>query len=184
MRSIKTAQDHFFLLVLFPIIFCSCAATAVVESPLRAGIGAYTMPGFAISSKTELHATLGYARFNFQGGGGHNNFFQVGPHVRWPLGSDSKNGFWVGAEATYVNVSAVYDNNDMKSTGSGYTIGPAGGYRFRLGKVPFSAYIAPAYLHRGDLKSDGQVSVPASNGFLGRIGIDIEFMSLISDKGR
>ena len=25
MRSIKTAQDHFFLFVLFPIIFCSCA---------------------------------------------------------------------------------------------------------------------------------------------------------------
>jgi hypothetical protein len=184
MRSIKPARECLFLILVFPIILCSCAATGVSESPFRAGIGAYTMPGIALSSKTELHATLGYSRVNFQGGGGHNNFFQIGPHFRWPLGTNNQKGFWVGAEATYVNVSAIYDNSDMKSTGSGYTIGPAGGYRFRLGKVPFSAYIAPAYLHRGDLKSDGQVWVPASNGFLGRIGIDLEFMSLLSDKGR
>src|SRR5688572_29093167 len=130
MRSIKSFGGYFLVTAFIPIILCSCAAMGVRESPFRAGFGVYTMPGIAISPKTELHATLGYSRFNFDGGGGHNNFFQMGPHFRWPLGTDKQKGFWVGAEATYVNVSAVYDNTDMKASGSGFTIGPAGGYRF------------------------------------------------------
>ena len=186
MRSIKSFVHSISAMVLITILLCSCAAMGVRESPFRGGFGAYTMPGFAISSSTELHATLGYSRFNFQGGGGHNNFFQIGPHLRWPLGTGSENGFWVGAEATYVNVSAKYDNSTIGTPrGSGFTIGPAAGYRFHLGKVPFSAYVAPAYLSRGDLKANDMIIVPKSSGFLGRVGIDIEFMSLLSpSKGR
>lgn len=180
MRSIKSLTHCIPVLILIPFLFSNCAGLVKRESPVVRGWGIYTMPGWALNSGTELHATLGYSRFNF--GGGHNNFLQAGPQVRWSLAKGKETGFWVGGEATYVNVSVKYDNSSTKPKGSGFTIGPAAGYNFQLGKVPLNVYFVPAYLHRGDLKANGQTNIFASNGFLGRIGIDLEFMRLINKK--
>lgn len=177
---------HPFILFMMSAFIFSCAAVGVRESPFRAGWSATTMPGWQLGSGgMSIHAVLGYARVNFQGGGGHNNFIQAGPQLRWNGKDVSANGIWAGAEFTYMNVSSKPDGNSSFSpSGSGFTVGPAVGYRFHLGKAPLSVYLAPAFLHRGTLKDDNMIAIPSSNGFYGRLGIDLHFMSLLSDKGR
>jgi hypothetical protein len=158
--------------------------TAVNESPTRYGWNVTTMPGVQIgSTNSSVHAVLSYARVNYKGGGGHNRFLQFGPQYRYSPKGDK--GIWFGAEATYMNVASVSDfGMGDNPTGSAFTIGPAAGYRINIGKLPLNFYLAPAYLRRGTLKVDDMDVVPASSGYYGRLGVDIPFMTWLSDKGR
>ncbi len=175
----------FFVSAISVFVF-SCATVAVNESPTRYGWSAVTMPGWQMGNgNMSVHAVLGYSRVNFKGGGGHNNFLQLGPQIRWNSRDAGGNGLWAGAEVTYLNVSVNYDgNSSFKPSGSGYTAGPVVGYRFHLGKAPLSVYFAPAFLHRGTLQDGNMIAVSPGNGFYGRLGIDLHFMSLLNNKGR
>lgn len=155
------------------------------ESPTRFGVGVNMSPGIQLgSSNTSLHAQLGYARIAFKGGGGHNNIFQGGVQVRQALSKTAPEGFWVGGEMTYLGFSNKYKNSSTKQTASGFTVGALAGYRFLIGKLPLSFYVAPAYLNRGKFKTNGTTGGTGSSGFYGRAGIDIHLLSLLTKKGR
>lgn len=175
----KRYVNSFLLSIISICILSGCAA--VNESPTRYGYSFVTMPGVQLgTSNNSAHAVLGYYKFDFKGGGGHNNFYQFGAQLRRQLGSSTPNGLWIGGEISYLRIRNTFDNSNMKPSASGFTVGPAVGYRFQLGKVPFNVYAVPSFLSRGKFDGAGE----GSSGYLGRFAFDIPFMSLLSKKGR
>lgn len=164
----------------------SCVSTSAInESPTRFGVGVNMSPGIQLgNSNTSLHTQLGYARIAFTGGGGHNNIFQGGVQVRQALSKKAPEGFWVGGEMTYLGFSNKLKNSNTKQSASGFTAGALAGYRFLIGRLPLSFYVAPSYLNRGKFKTNGTTGGSGSSGFYARAGIDIHLLSLIYKKGR
>jgi len=172
------------LVLLLPLLY-GCAATVESRSPLNWGYGVNLTPGWQIGeSSNSAHAILGYSRIGFTGG--HNNNFQFGGQFRHSIDPASEDGIWVGGEAGYIRVVNVFDNNSSSNnpSASGYTLGGLAGYRFKVGTVPVSGYVSPSYLSVGAFKSNGTSFGSSSNGFYGKIGFDIHFMSLLNPKGR
>ncbi|MFZ1370201.1 MAG: hypothetical protein WAR78_07455 [Ferruginibacter sp.] len=168
------------------ILITACMGCASVkgvnESPTRIGVGAEMAPGIQLGNGgSSGHLLLGYSWIPFKGGGGHNNFFQGGLQYRYAFSKQAPGGVWAGAEATYLLINT---NGSPKSTASGFTFGLLGGYRFLIGKVPMSAYLAPAFLSRGKFKTNGMVGGTGSSGFYGRAGIEFHLFSLLYKKGR
>ena len=164
----------------------SCASvTAIKESPMRAGYGVHVDPGWQLGeSNASMHALVAYSRFEFKGGGGHNNVWQFGTQFRASLQGDPlKPGFWYGGEMSFINLVSAPDGGG-KSTAPGFTIGPLAGYRFMLGPVPASIYMAPSFLARGKFKSGGTSFGTGSSGFYGRFGLDLHLFSLMHKRGR
>lgn len=172
---------------LLPVLFItllisSCATVRENASPWSTGLGFATMPGWSVTDRMSLHVLGSDMRVNFPGG--KNYFLQVGPQLRWSLSNTSPNGWWAGAEAAYLNITTKYDNASGKPKATGFTVGPVGGYRFQLGKLPLSVYVAPSYLHRSAFKLNGMSGGPSRNAFFGKLGFDIHYMSLLNKKGR
>lgn len=164
-----------------------CATVSgVSESPMRYGVGVNMTPGLQLgNSNSSAHLQIGYAYVPFKGGGGHNNFFQAGAQYRYAFSKNAPEGFWAGAEATYVGIRNKYKSSSTKQTANGFTVGAIGGYRFLIAdKVPVSFYVAPAYLNRGKFKTNGTTGGESSSGFYGRAGLDFHLFSLFSKKGR
>lgn len=154
---------------------CSCAGAGKSESPITYGYAFNTMPGLQLgNSSSSLHAVLGYARFPFKGGGGKTDMLQLGGQYRLHFGKNV-NGAWLGGEANYINFTVKADGSINEPSASGFTIGPVFGYRFPLGPLPVSVYAAPEYLNRSGFNGGS-----SSNGFYGRVGFDIHFMSMIN----
>lgn len=169
------------------LVLLSCATANVKnESPTRFGYGLNMSPGIQLgNSNSSAHLQLGYSRFEFQGGGGHNNFFQTGIQYRYAFSENAPEGFWAGAEASFLAISNKFSTGNTKQKASGFTIGGLAGYRFKIAKkVPVSFYIAPAYLNRGKFKTNGTISGVTGTGFYGRAGLDFHLFSLIYKKGR
>jgi hypothetical protein len=188
MKALHSLQNFFATLIFcsIPFLIVSCATQAIQESPMRFGYAVDIAPGLQLGdSKTSAHVLAGYGRIGFKGGGGHNNLWQFGAQVRQSFSyKPDAAGFWAGGEATYLAISNKYDNSTVKATASGFTIGPIAGYRFLIGTLPLSIYAAPAFLHRGKFTINGMSSGQSHSGFLGRLGLDIHFASLLSKKGR
>lgn len=184
-KQSSSYQVVFILIVLLLPLIYGCAATVESRSPLNWGYGANLTPGWQIGeSSNSAHAILGYSRIGFTGG--HNNNFQFGGQFRHSIDQASEDGLWVGGEAAYIRVVNVFDSNSSSSnpSASGFTLGGLAGYRFNVGKVPVSGFISPSYLSVGSFKSNGTSFGSSSNGFYGKIGFDIHFMSLLDPKGR
>ena len=125
---------------------CRLCGWSKKGKPARFGYGITTMPGWQLkNSKTSLHAVLGYSRFNFKNGGGNTNFFQLGAQVRQSFNKESEKGFWAGGEISYLDIINKIDNDPSNPHASAFTIGGIAGYRFKLGPLPFSIYLAPAF---------------------------------------
>jgi hypothetical protein len=170
------------------VLFCSCATVnAVNESPTRIGWGLNATPGWQLGEGySSLHLLVGYSRIKFDGGGGHNNFWQFGSQFRYSFTKFPDNGIWLGGEAAYLNITSIVDGNSSGDNphAGGFTIGPMAGYRFKIGRVPSSIYFAPSYLSRGEFKFMGMSSGGSSSGFYGKFGLDLHLMSLVHAKGR
>lgn len=184
MKKLNVSLRAFVYFICPVVLIYSCSAVGKSESPMTYGYGIHVAPGIQLGeSNTSAHLLVGYERIKFKGGGGHNNFLQFGAQIRQSF-SGTDQGFWAGAELTYLSIKNKYDNSSVKPTASGFTIGGLGGYRFKIGAVPLSIYAAPAFLSRGKFKTNGMSSGTTGSGFLGRVGIDIHFASLLSKKGR
>lgn len=185
-KSSRRNPLGFLLVSAVCLILGGCASVETVsESPLRVGYGFRVTPGMQIKNgNSSAHLVAGYSRIAFQGGGGRNDIFLGGLQFRHALTAKSPEGFWIGAEASYLYFNNKFDNSSTKQSASGFSIGPMAGYRFLAGKLPLSAYLAPGYLRRGKFKTNGTTGGVAGNGFFGRVGIDIHLMSLLTKKGR
>lgn len=171
----------FMLIVVTGLMGCA-TVKGLNESPTRIGVGAEMAPGIQLGNGgSSAHLLLGYSWIPFKGGGGHNNIFQGGLQYRYAFSKQAPEGVWAGAELTYLLIN---NNGSPKSTASGFTFGLLGGYRFLIGKVPMSAYLAPAFLSRGKFKTNGMVGGTGSSGFYGRAGIEFHLFSLFYKKGR
>ena len=177
-----------FSITIAVILFCSCASVnAVNESPTRYGWGVNATPGWQLGDgPSSIHLLAGYSRIKFDGGGGHNNFWQFGSQFRYSLTKFPDNGIWLGAEASYLSITSIVDGNSSGSNphAGGFTIGPMAGYRFKIGRVPSSIYLAPSYLSRGEFKFMGTSSGESSSGFYAKLGLDLHLTSLMHAKGR
>jgi len=175
------------LILCIAILFSSCASVnAINESPTRYGWGLNATPGWQLGDgPTSLHLLVGYSRIKFDGGGGHNNFWEFGSQFRYSLTKFPDNGIWLGAEASYLSITSIVDgySGDNPHAG-GFTIGPMAGYRFKIGRVPSSIYLAPSYLSRGEFKFMGMSSGGTSTGFYAKLGLDLHLLSLMHAKGR
>jgi hypothetical protein len=169
------------------LLFTSCATVnAVNESPTRYGWGLNATPGWQLGDgPTSLHLLVGYSQIKFDGGGGHNNFWEFGSQFRYSLTKFPENGIWLGAEASYLSITSAVDGySGDKPHAGGFTIGPMAGYRFKIGRVPSSIYLAPSYLSRGEFKFMGTSSGGSSSGFYAKLGLDLHLFSLMHAKGR
>jgi|GEM_PF-3464918 len=185
--SIKRIENLLPFLVtgFFLSFLCSCAVGLKSSSPLSAGYGIHIAPGLQLGeSKNSAHLVTGYNNIWFNGGGGKGAYLQFGGQLRHSFGDAGGKGFWVGGEATYTRSTFKYDNTSFKESANGISFAPMAGYRFKVAKVPVSFYAAPGILRTGKFSSGGMTSSPAFTAFLGRIGFDVHFASLLSDKGR
>lgn len=185
--KLQTASIAIFFPIsaLFFLLGGCTSLETISESPLRTGYGFRATPGIQIKDgNSSAHFVAGYSRIAFQGGTGRNDIFQAGLQFRHSLSKKSPEGFWIGAETSYLYFNNKFKNSSNKQTASGFSIAPMAGYRFLVGKVPLSAYMAPGYLRRGKFKTNGTTGGVAGNGFIGRLGVDIHLMSLLTKKGR
>lgn len=175
-------QKFLFVFPISVLLISGCATVRENASPWSTGLGFATMPGWSISDRMSVHVLASDMRVNFTGG--KNYFLQLGPQLRWSLSNKPPNGWWGGVEAAYLSITTKYDNAPGKPKATGFTVGPVGGYRFQLGTLPLSVYVAPSFLHRSEFKLNGMSSGTSRNAFFGKLGFDIHFMSLLSRKGR
>lgn len=174
-----------FIIVVMAALTGCVSGNAIRESPLRVGYGVQVDPGWQLgNSRSSAHLLLAYSRIGFKGGGGHNNIYQVGGQLRHALQSTAPEGWWIGAELTYVNIRSKVSGSSVKQYAPGFTAGGLLGYRFLAGKIPMSFYVAPAYLSRGKFHVDGNTYGTTASGFYGRVGLDIHLLSLIHRQGR
>ena len=176
-----------FLILSFPIILFSCVSlNGIHESPTRFGYGINATPGLQIGeSNTSAHAIVGYSRIQFDGGGGYNRIWEYGLQLRHALYRQRNNGLWIGGGASYLSIASVADGSGGSDPKAGsFIVGPVAGYRFFIGKIPASIYIAPSYLNVGQFKLNGAAFGASSSGFYAKFGLDFHLLSLLHDKGR
>ncbi|HYJ38354.1 MAG TPA: hypothetical protein VEV87_07040 [Chitinophagaceae bacterium] len=176
-----------YLVILLPGLFFSCASVnAINESPTRWGYGLTATPGWQLGEgPTSLHLVVGYSRIKFDGGGGHNRIWEFGSQIRYSFTKYPENGIWLGGGASYLNIASIADGSSGSDPhAGGFTIGPAVGYRFKIGRIPSSIYFSPSYLSRGKFEVSGNTVGASSSGYYAKFGLDLHLMSLVHAKGR
>jgi hypothetical protein len=175
------------LLFLLSVLFFSCASVnAIHESPTRWGYGINATPGWQLGEgESSVHLLVGYSRIKFDGGGGHNRIWEIGPQFRYSFAKYPNNGPWLGLGISYLSIAAIADGasgSDPKANGVAF--GPTVGYRFKIGRVPSSIYLSPSFLSRGKFEAMGSSYGSGSSGWYAKLGLDLHVLSLLHSKGR
>ena len=138
----------------------ACMAAGHHSSPWEFGGGVRVAPGFPLGqSHFTVHPMASYTYLSFDGG--HDNLFELGAQLRYPLARSARH-LWIGGEAAFSSLGTKISNSSLSYSTSGWSLTALGGVPVGRSRWGFNLYAGLGVSHYG------------SSGVNVRLGVDLQ----------